>query len=133
MTFLAFIPVLNSLLDRVLPDPKIAADAKLEVLKLSAGAESAQLDAQVKEALAAAGIIQQEAASTHWLAANWRPILMLTFAALIVARFLGYTAQGISEAEYAELWGIIKVGIGGYTIGRTVEKIAPSVVTALKK
>jgi len=75
---------------------------------------------------AQAKIISTEAASQHWLAANWRPITMLTFVGLIVARMFGYTAEGISEAEYIELWGLIKIGLGGYVVSRSVEKVAPS-------
>ncbi len=83
--------------------------------------------------LAAAKNIQTESASTHWLAANWRPLTMLTFVFLIVARFFGFTAPNISEAEYIKLWELMEIGIGGYIAGRSVEKIAPKVVDKLKK
>lgn len=82
---------------------------------------------------AAAGIIRAEAESEHWLAANWRPILMLTFGALIVARWLGWAAPDLAEAEYLKLWDIVQLGLGGYVIGRSVEKIAGPLATAIKK
>jgi hypothetical protein len=82
---------------------------------------------------AAAKIIQTEAASTHWLAANWRPLTMITFTALIVARWMGWVAPNLSEAEYLKLWSIIEFGLGGYVVGRSVEKIAPSIAGALKR
>jgi len=82
---------------------------------------------------AQAGIINTEAASQHWLAANWRPLLMLTFGALIVARWFGWAAPNLSEAEYLKLWSIVELGIGGYVVGRSVEKVAPSIAAALKK
>lgn len=82
---------------------------------------------------AAAGIIKAEAESEHWLAANWRPILMLTFGALIVARWLGWAAPDLAEAEYLKLWDIVQLGLGGYVIGRSVEKIAGPVASALKR
>jgi hypothetical protein len=47
----------------------------------------------------AADIIRAEAQSGNWLAASWRPIVMLTFTAPIIARWLGFSAPGISEAE----------------------------------
>jgi hypothetical protein len=77
-------------------------------------------------------IIKTEAASEHWLAATWRPILMLTFGGLIVARWLGYAAPGLSEAEVIKLWDIVELGIGGYVVGRSAEKIVPSIATVLK-
>lgn len=82
---------------------------------------------------AQAGIVQTEAASSHWLAANWRPLLMLTFGALIVARWFGWAAPNLSEAEYLKLWSIVELGLGGYVIGRSVEKVAPEVVKAMKR
>jgi hypothetical protein len=31
------------------------------------------------------------------------------------------------------LWEIVKIGLGGYVVGRSVEKVAPQIVAALKK
>lgn len=133
MEWLKLIPLVGQIFDRVLPDKKAADDAKLKLLELTQQGQTAELESQTKLLLAAADNVKTEAASSHWLAACWRPILMLTFGALIVARFLGWTAEGISETEYVELWGIVKVGVGGYTIGRSVEKIAPAIVASVKK
>ena len=83
--------------------------------------------------VAQADIVKTEAASSHWLAANWRPLMMLTFGALIVARWFGLAAPNLSEAEYLKLWSIVEFGLGGYVVGRSVEKVAPSIVGAFKK
>lgn len=83
--------------------------------------------------MAQADIVKTEAASTHWLAANWRPLLMLVFGGLIVARWFGWAAPNLTEAEYLKLWGIVEFGLGGYVVGRSVEKIAPSIASAIKK
>jgi len=80
-----------------------------------------------------AEIVKAEAQSDHWLAACWRPILMLTFGGLIVARWLGWSAPNITEAEVLKLWDIVQLGLGGYVIGRSVEKIVPAIAGALKK
>jgi hypothetical protein len=82
---------------------------------------------------AAAAIVKAEAASSHWLAANWRPLTMLTFVGLIVARWFGWSAPGLSEAEALALWDIVQLGLGGYVVGRSAEKIVPMVAQALKK
>ena len=82
---------------------------------------------------AQAQIVNTEAASQHWLAANWRPLLMLTFGGLIVARWFGWAAPNLSESEYLKLWDIVELGLGGYVIGRSAEKIVPSLVGALKR
>ena len=82
---------------------------------------------------AQAQIVQAESASSNWLAASWRPITMLTFVALIVARWFGWAAPNLAEAEYLKLWDIVQLGLGGYVIGRSVEKVVPSIAGVLKK
>ncbi len=82
---------------------------------------------------AQAQIVQAEAASNNWLASSWRPITMLVFVALIVARWFGWAAPNLSEAEYLKLWDIVQLGLGGYVIGRSVEKVIPSIADAIKK
>jgi len=83
--------------------------------------------------MAQADIVKTEAASSHWLAANWRPLLMLVFGGLIVARWFGWAAPNLSEAEYLKLWSIVEFGLGGYVVGRSVEKIAGPVADAFSK
>jgi hypothetical protein len=48
-----------------------------------------------------------------------------------VARWLGWSAPGISDAEVLKLWDIVQLGLGGYVIGRSAEKIAPSIAQAI--
>jgi hypothetical protein len=106
-------------IDKIWPD---ASEAERQRVNMALTMFAAQAD-----------IIKTEAASTHWLAANWRPLMMLTFGGLIVARWMGWAAPDLSEAEYLALWDIVQLGIGGYTIGRTIEKTAPSIAGALKR
>ena len=125
MSLLSLLPLVGNVLDKVIPDPQAAAEAKLKMLELSQKGELTELTSKTE-------IIKTEAASEHWLAATWRPILMLTFGGLIVARWLGYAAPGLSEAEVIKLWDIVELGIGGYVVGRSAEKIVPSIATVLK-
>lgn len=78
---------------------------------------------ELKELEGAAKIIQTEAQG-GWLQRNWRPIMMLVFAGLMVAHWFGYTAPNIPESVQNSLLNIIMIGIGGYTVGRSGEKIA---------
>jgi hypothetical protein len=122
----ALVPILGKALGNLIPDASARAQAEAEIAK--------QLLASSAELERAAGeIVLAEARSEHFLAACWRPILMLTFGGLIVARWLGYSAPGISEAEVLKLWDIVQLGLGGYVIGRSAEKIAPQIVAAIKK
>lgn len=122
----AALEVGGKLIDRLWPDPTQRDQAKLQLLEMAQKGELAELSAR-------AGIVQAEAASSNWLASGWRPITMLTFTALIVARWLGWSAPGISEAEVLKLWDIVQLGLGGYVIGRSVEKIVPSIADAVRK
>lgn len=115
----------SKVFDKVFPDPEKANEAKLKLLELAQKGELEELASRT-------AIIKAEASSEHWIVAAWRPILMLTFGALIVARWLGYSAPGISEAEILKLWSIVEFGLGGYIVGRSVEKIAPSITEAMK-
>jgi len=116
----------TAVIDRVFPNPQDAANAKLRLFELQQSGELAALTAST-------GVIVAEANSQSWITRSWRPILMLTFGALIVARWLGWTTPGLTEAEYLKLWDIVQLGIGGYTIGRSVETVASTVAQAIKK
>jgi hypothetical protein len=58
---------------------------------------------------------------------------MLTFAGLSVARWLGWSASDLGEAEALKLWDTGETGLGGYVMGRSVEKILPALVDSMKK
>jgi ribosomal protein L18 len=122
----ALAPILGKVVGNLFPDPEQKAKAEQEVL-----VQLMQHQQQIETA--AASIIQAEAASSHWLAANWRPITMLVFLGLIVARWFGWAAPNLAEAEYIKLWSIVEFGLGGYVVGRSVEKIAPGIADALKR
>lgn len=116
----------GKLIDRLWPDPEQRAQAQLALMELAQKGELTEL-------VERASIVKAEAQSDHWLAATWRPVLMLTFGALIVARWFGWAAPNLTEAEYLKLWGIVELGLGGYVIGRSAEKIVPSIAEALKR
>lgn len=122
----ALAPILGKVVGNLFPDPTERAKAEAEAMR-----QLMSHQAEIEQA--AARIIQTEAASGHWLAANWRPIVMLVFCGLIVARWFGWAAPNLSEAEYLKLWSIVEFGLGGYVVGRSVEKIAPSIAGALRK
>ncbi|BDD03754.1 hypothetical protein [Aureibacter tunicatorum] len=59
----------------------------------------------------------------NFLQRSWRPILMLMFGVILMSIFFGWTADVPRELEM-ELIQIIKIGIGGYVAGRSLEKIS---------
>jgi hypothetical protein len=100
---------------------------KTSLLQIQTGVVSEVIQAESKMAEMQANIVTAEAQSSHWLTSTWRPITMLTFLVLIVLAQLGFTSP-VPE----DMWPLLKLGLGGYVIGRSVEKTVPSVLTSLK-
>ncbi len=74
-------------------------------------------------------IITAEAQGQSWLQRSWRPITMLTFLILVVLDSGGHLANPLAP----EAWTLLQIGIGGYVVGRSVEKIAPKVIDTLNQ
>lgn len=98
-------------------------DNKGDAEKLKANIQQRIMAGDLAELEGAAKIIQAEAQG-GFLQRNWRPIMMLVFAGLMVAHWFGLTAPNIPESVQNSLLNIIMIGIGGYTVGRSGEKIA---------
>ena len=97
-------------------------DNKAEAEKIKQNIQQQLLSGQLKELEAQAQIITAEAKG-GWLQRNWRPLLMLTFAGLVVAHWFGFTAPNIPESVQNSLLNIVLVVMGGYIVGRSGEKI----------
>jgi hypothetical protein len=69
-----------------------------------------------------ASIVKAEAQSGNWLTSSWRPIVMLLFTIIVVARWFGLTVANMPPSVEVELFNIIKIGLSGYVIGRSAEK-----------
>lgn len=70
---------------------------------------------------------------------NWRPIVMLAFAFIVVySKFIAPAFELPNTELEPDFWDLLRIGIGGYVIGRSVEKVAGDVtknmdLTFLKK
>jgi len=132
--FLALIPVIGNLLDKLIPDPQAAANAKLEMLKLAQSGELAYLDADVKLASGQMSINQEEARSGSLFRGGWRPavgwlcVAGFGYMALLrpllpwVATVSGYAVPELPPIDTAEIGAILfgMLGLGGM---RTAERI----------
>ncbi len=66
-------------------------------------------------------------ASGNWLQRSWRPILMLSFGFIVIyVKFLGPLFGLTIPPLEDEFWNLLQLGIGGYVIGRTGEKMMDS-------
>ncbi|WP_341937207.1 3TM-type holin [Marinimicrobium sp. C2-29] len=86
------------------------------------GYERKVLDAQAQ-------IITAEAQGQSWIQRSWRPITMLTFLVLVVLDTMGWTEFRLSD----EAWTLLQIGLGGYVVGRSAEKIAPQLKQTMGK
>jgi len=94
--------------------------AKGHLLDVQAAAMQRVFDYETDRLEAKSKIVHAEASSKHWLTANWRPITMLTFLTLVVGDSLGWLPNDLNK----EAWTLLEIGLGGYVIGRSGEKIA---------
>jgi len=104
------------IVDNVVEDKDEANRLKFEIQRQLIENKSSELEAAAKIVLAEA--------QGGWLQRNWRPLLMVTFAGLVVAHWFGFTAPDIPETVQNSLLNIVMVGVGGYVVGRSGEKIA---------
>lgn len=127
------LPILGSIGGQVakslFPDP--ADETKRMEVEKSFAVETMKQAQAIEQA--AADIVKAEAQSENWLASSWRPVTMLIFVGLIVARWFGWAAPNLAEEEYIKLWSIVELGLGGYVIGRSAEKILPAVAATFRK
>jgi len=74
-------------------------------------------------------IIVAEAQGGSWLQRSWRPITMLTFLVLVVLDSFGILANRLAP----EAWTLLQIGLGGYVVGRSVEKVMPKLTEVMRK
>ena len=72
-------------------------------------------------------------ANGNWLQRSWRPILMLSFGFIVIyVKFIAPLFDlKIPELEN-EFWDLLQIGIGGYVIGRSAEKISKNIIISKK-
>ena len=87
------------------------------------------LDYEARLVEAKTQIITAETQGASWMQRNWRPITMLTFLALVVADTFGLTQFRLAE----EAWTLLQIGLGGYVVGRSAEKVVPKVTEVIRR
>lgn len=132
MSFLAAIPIIGKvldgaigLIDQVVEDKDKANELKATLTEVFNKSDMTKFSEQIQ---AQAKVIVSEAQSKSWLARNWRPILMLSFTAIIVNNYIlnpwlsaMFSLDVVMEIP-EPMWGLLKLGVGGYIMGRSAEK-----------
>lgn len=114
--------MLFSTVDKAVTDKDLAAKLKAELqIKL--------METSAQEVKAAASIIEAEAKS-NWYVSGWRPTLMYVLIFILVWNYiLGPFMMLLFKAQITftlpgDVWTLLTVGLGGYTIGRSAESVA---------
>jgi hypothetical protein len=75
-----------------------------------------------------ASIVRAEAQGESYLQKNWRPLTMMTFVVIIANNFILFPylqlffKTGTMLDIPPDMWDLLKIGLGGYVVGRSVEK-----------
>ena len=111
----------GKVIDNLFTSEEERINAKNEVFKVL---QEQQLELQKLQT----EIIVAEA-NGNWLQRSWRPILMLSFGFIVIyVKFIAPLFDlKIPELEN-EFWDLLQIGIGGYVIGRSAEKISKNIV-----
>lgn len=113
-------------------EEKLAKQVELDGLANDLRVNLAKLEAEFAEVQSR--VIIAETQSQSVLARNWRPITMMVFVGII---FFNYIVAPLFSMEaltiVPDMWDLLKLGIGGYIGGRTVEKVAPKIVDAIRR
>lgn len=134
MSILSAIPIIGNIfdkavnvIDKIVPDKdlaqKLRQEHELTFTRINHTEFIEGLKAQTQLVL---GEIQGQS----WLQRNWRPILMLATVAIVVNNYIVYPYLSLFGAPSVilelpdELWQLMKIGVGGYMVGRSAEKIA---------
>lgn len=112
----------STIIDKIWPDAGEREKARLRLMELHQSGQLADLESRVKIMLAEM--------SGNWLQRSWRPILMLTIIAIVANNYLVYPYLALfwdkapQLALPSQLWSLMELGLGGYVVGRSAEKVA---------
>jgi len=109
-----------TLMDELHTSEEERLKAKGHLLDVQAAAMQRVFDYEKELIKGQQAIVNSEAKSEHFIVAAWRPLTMLTFLVLAVGDSLGLLATPLRD----EAWMLLQLGLGGYVVGRSGEKIA---------
>jgi hypothetical protein len=115
-------PIVGDLVKRLVPDSDKANEIEKEV-KLALLEHTDSLEAMRGK------IVLAEANSGNWLTSAWRPLLMMVVVLIIACNYLLFPIVRIFYPEMItlelpqELWTLLTIGVGGYVVGRSGEKM----------
>ena len=123
-------PVTN-LIDEIHTSEEEKMRLQAEMLKLQTEITGKVMEYEKQLLDAQSKIVLAEAGGESWLQRNWRPMMMIWFAILLGMFWFGITPPNINQPIIDHLFTLLEIGIGGYIMGRSLEKVAPSIADAI--
>lgn len=112
----AIVGLIGKTIDKAIPD-------KSEAERLKGQLTQQLLQLNQEELRSTTSIILAEVQGGSWLQRNWRPGLMVWFAVLVGMYWFGFTPENLSAESVDNLFQLVQIGVGGYIVGRSGEKI----------
>jgi len=115
--------MIGGIVDKAIPDKDLKEKLKHEL-------NTQLINGDHEELIAKSKIVQAEASSKHWLTATWRPALMWICIIVIANNYIISPILNATLGTSLELtipdpmWNLLTIGVSGYIVGRSGEKIA---------
>lgn len=137
MGVLSAIPIIGDIIDKglgivddLVPDKDLANKLKTRIKQQI---EQNSHEKDLEQIRAQAGVIKAEATGESWLQRNWRPVLMLVITVIVANNYVLFPYMSLFTSKATmldlppELWNLLKIGVGGYIVGRSAEKVTRSI------
>ncbi len=123
------IPIIGGLVTKVLDIIDKNVEDKDLATKLKADLTTAAMTQEYNLESKRADVVMTEMKGASWLQQSWRPILMLTIVAIVANNYIIFPYLHLFTDKVtmlqlpSELYTLLTVGVGGYIIGRSGEKM----------
>jgi hypothetical protein len=117
-------------IDQLVEDKDLAAKLKAETNIRTAQIDISKYASQLE---AQKSVLVAEIQGESWIQRNWRPAVMMLFAAIIANNYIifpylslfDFSKEAVTQLELPNvMWECLKLGLSGYIVGRSAEKIA---------
>ena len=106
------VSAVGEVIDRLTLPAREKKQLETELFRVITECERQRMEAQ-------ASVIVEEVRG-NWLQRSWRPLVMLTFALIVL---MGTFVSLPILSDTSRFWALLEIGLGGYAVGRSGEKM----------
>ena len=116
------VSAVGEVIDRLTLPAREKKQLETELFRVITECERQRMEAQ-------ASVIVEEVRG-NWLQRSWRPLVMLTFALIVL---MGTFVSLPILSDTSRFWDLLEIGLGGYIIGRGSEQLVSSLLKRPRK